>query len=480
MAHIGVGSFHRVHQGTYLEELLHLRADHAQWGILGIELLEDALARWRARSFLSQDKLYSLTSFSPDGERASRVNGSMVDYLWAPRNVTAVVLALADAAIRIVTLTITEGGYNLDEHTGEFDLESPEIASDLRAEHPHTTFGILTAALKARRDAGVPPFTIVSCDNLRSNGRTARTATVGYAAAMSSGFARWIDENVAFPNSMVDRIAPTVDDAVRGRLNAITGIADDVPVTSETFRQWVLEDIFPTGRPAWEEVGVQLRGDVAAFESIKGRLLNASHMLLSYPAALAGYEYVWQAASDPLIAELLDHFMAVDAAPLISAPSDVSLEDYRRTVIARFANPNVPDTVLRVAHDGAAKLPIFHRATAEGLLRLAKDVRREALLLAAFRAYIRGVDQKGASFDVNEPHLREEDWPLLRSTDPRDALNASPFSAWKLAESQEFVSAYTAAVQTLESDGVHAAIRQALDQRTHPAHGTVPKRTTTL
>jgi mannitol-1-phosphate/altronate dehydrogenase len=165
--------------------------------------------------------------------------------------------------------------------------------------------------------------------------------------------------------------------------------------------------------------------------------------------------------------------MAVDAAPLVSAPSDVSLEDYRRTVIARFANPNVPDTVLRVAHDGAAKLPIFHRATAEGLLRLAKDVRREALLLAAFRAYIRGVDQKGASFDVNEPHLREEDWPLLRSTDPRDALNASPFSAWKLAESQEFVSAYTAAVQTLESNGVHAAIRQALDQRTHPAHGTV-------
>jgi mannitol-1-phosphate/altronate dehydrogenase len=462
MAHIGVGNFHRVHQATYLEDLLHMRADQSEWGILGIELLDDALAVSRARAFGSQDKLYSFTAFSPEGERVSRVNGSMVDYVHAPSDVAGVVRALSDPAIRVVTMTITEGGYNLDEETGEFDLSTPDIAADLVASHPRTTFGILTEALRARRRAGVVPFTVVSCDNLRSNGHTARTATVGYAAATDSAFARWIEENVAFPNSMVDRIAPTVDRATREWLNGITGIADGAPVISETFRQWVLEDVFPAGRPAWEEVGVELRGDVPAFEAIKGRLINASHMLLSYPAALIGYERVSQAANDQLIAELLDYFMTVDAAPLLAAPGDVSLEDYRKQVVPRFANPNIPDTVLRVAHDGAAKLPIFHRATAEGLIALGRDVRREALLLAAFRRYLVGVDEKGASFEVEEPHLHKGDWPLLRSPDPLDALKASPFSAWGLGRSQAFVTAYTAAVRTLASEGVHAAIRQAL------------------
>jgi mannitol 2-dehydrogenase len=462
MAHIGVGNFHRVHQATYLDDLLHTRADQSEWGILGIELLDDALAVSRARAFLTQDKLYSFTAFSPEGDPASRVNGSMVDYLHAPRDPAGVVRALIDPAIRVVTMTITEGGYNLDEQTGEFDLRAPEIVADLVASHPRTTFGILTAALRTRRSAGVAPFTIVSCDNLRSNGHTARTATVGFAAATDSAFARWIEDNVAFPNSMVDRIAPTVGSAVQAWLNGITGIADGAPVTSENFKQWVLEDIFPTGRPAWEEVGVELRGDVAAFEAIKGRLINASHMLMSYPAALVGYERVSEAASDPLVAQLLDCFMAVDAAPLVTAPRDVSLEDYRKQIVPRFANPNVPDTVLRVAHDGGAKLPIFHRATAEGLIALGRDVRREALLLAAFRQYVGGVDENGVSFEVKEPHLHEEDWPLLRSSDPLEALKASPFFAWGLGGSADFVTAYTAAVRTLASDGVHAAIRQAL------------------
>ena len=221
----------------------------------------------------------------------------MVEYLHGPADPAAVVTRLTDPAIRIVSLTITEGGYNLDEQTGQFRLDDPAVLADLARKHPQTAYGVLTAALAARRQAGTAPFTVMSCDNLRHNGDTARTAVTGYAAAADPELAQWIAGNVAFPNSMVDRIAPAVTAATRAGLNAATGIDDGVPALTEEYRQWVLEDNFPTGRPAWEELGVQLRPDVAAFESVKGRLVNAAHLLLAYPAALARYQWVAAAAA---------------------------------------------------------------------------------------------------------------------------------------------------------------------------------------
>ncbi len=464
IAHIGVGNFHRVHQGVYLDDLLAGRPDQHEWGIVGIALREQD----PSGVYQAQDCLYTVTWYSGDGRPASRIVGSMIEYLHAPADPAAVVTRLSDPAIRIVSLTITEGGYNLDEQSGQFRAHDPAVVADLARDYPQTAYGVLTAALAARRRAGIAPFTVMSCDNLRRNGDTARTAVTGYAAAADPELAQWITGNVAFPNSMVDRIAPTVSAATRAALNAATGIDDGVPALTEEYRQWVLEDNFPTGRPAWEELGVQLRPDVEAFEAVKGRLVNAAHMLLAYPAVLAGYQWVAEAAADPAIAALLTRFMAADAAPLLTAPAGVSLTDYQAMVVRRFANPHLPDTVLRVAHDGAAKLPVFHRATAEGLLAAGGDLRRVALLLAAFRRYVGGTDDRGDPFEVAEPHLAEADWPLLRSSDPLDALTASPFAAWGLAGHPAFVAEYREAAALLETQGIHAAIGHALAERVQP------------
>ncbi|MEI2777333.1 MAG: mannitol dehydrogenase family protein [Tetrasphaera sp.] len=463
IAHIGVGNFHRVHQGLYLDDLLAARDDQFGWGLVGISLSgASPRATARANAYADQDCLYTVTAYTNDGTQNSRIVGAMVEYLNGPDDPAAVVARLADPAIKIVSLTVTEGGYNLDEETGEFRVDDPAIVADLARETPETSFGVITAALAARREAGVPPFTVMSCDNLRSNGDTARRAVVGYANAKDPELASWIEANVAFPNSMVDRIAPTVGAQARADLNQATGIADALPALTEEFTQWVLEDNFPQGRPAFEDVGVQLRPDVATFEAIKQRLLNASHMLLSYPAALSGYATVSEAGSDPAIAAVLNRFMEVDAIPFIEAPADVSLTDYMSMVVGRFANPHVPDTVLRVAHDGASKLPVFHRNTAEKLIASGADPRREALLLATFRRYTNGVDDHGNSFEVLEPHLQDADWPLLKSDNPLDALSASPFAAWGLADSPAFVAAYQEIVGLLENEGVPAALRYAL------------------
>lgn len=462
MAHIGVGNFHRAHQVVYLDDLLDRRADQAGWAYQGISLLDGPSSFARARGMQEQDNLYTLTEYAPDGTVASRVLGGVVGYLHAPADPAGVVPRLTDPTIRIVSLTVSEGGYDLDEATGRFLLDAPHNSSDLQAQHPRTTWGVVVAALAARREAGIDPFTVLSCDNLRSNGDTARRATVGFAEGVDPRLAAWIEGNVAFPNSMVDRIAPAVDDGLRRGANRASGIADAVPVVGESFRQWVIEDEFPTGRPAWEEVGVQLRPDVAAFEAIKGRLLNASHVLMCYPSLLAGFELVNEATRDPLIERLIRTFMDRDAIPLIDQPGDVSLADYRDSVVARFANPALPDTLLRVASDGASKIPVFHRATTEALMSNGGDTRRPALLLAAYRRYLGGVTDTGRRFDPLEPRLGPADLSLLRSSDPLDALRASAFAGWGLLDSEHFVADYLSVARTMQDAGVRRAVEQSI------------------
>ncbi|GJG87526.1 mannitol dehydrogenase [Gemmatimonadetes bacterium T265] len=452
IAHVGVGNFHRVHEAVYVDDCLH-RPGHEGWGIVGIGLMDDAQSRAKAAAFPAQDGLYTVTSFAPDGARATRVIGAMVEYLHAPSDPEAVLVRLTDPAIRVVSLTVTEGGYGIDETTGEFRTDAPDVARDLAGGPPRTVFGCLAEALARRRRAGTPPFTVVSCDNLRGNGDTARKAIASFARARDPELGAFVDREVAFPNGMVDRIAPRVSDADRDRLNARSGIDDAFPAVCESYTQWVIEDHFPAGRPELEAVGVELRDDVPAFEAVKGRLLNASHMLLSYPSLLCGYRLVHDAVADWRLRELLDRFMDRDAVPLIEAPPGVSLEAYKAQVLARFSNVAIRDQLLRIAHDGAAKIPVFHTRTLAMLARAGGDMRREAFFLACFRRYLAGVDDRGAAFEVFEPHLDGGDLALARGDDPLGLLRTQPFRALTLDAHPPFVEAYLGAVEGLRTGG---------------------------
>lgn len=461
IGHIGVGNFHRTHEALYVDACLHLPGQSG-WGIVGIGLGDSPAARAKAAAFAAQDSLYTVTEYGTDGTAHSRLVGAMVEYLHAPADPEAVLARLADPDIRIVSLTITEGGYNIDEATGAFDVENPDVQHDLHSSLPRTAFGYITEALRRRKDNGDPAFTVLSCDNLRSNGDTSRTAIVGFAEAKDPELAQWISATVAFPNSMVDRIAPAVTEEVKHKLNAQTGVDDLLPAIAETFSQWVLEDRFSAGRPALEAVGVELRDDVAAFETIKGRMLNASHMMMVYPALLSGYRLVHEAMTDAIIVDLLRQFLERDVRPHIQGPPGVSLDDYAAAALDRFANPAVGDQLLRIAGDGASKLPTFHTRTISILLDGDHDISREALMVAAFRKYIRGTDDRGHTYDIDEPHLTETDWTLLRSDDPLDALRTSPFASLHLADHSAFVEVYLALVAQIDDVGMAATVTALL------------------
>ena len=458
IVHFGLGNFHRVHQAVYVDRCLH-DPSVKDWGICGVELIDSPATRAKGEAYKSQDCLYTVTEFEPDGRAATRVIGAMIDYIHAPADPEALLRRLTNPDTRIVSLTITEGGYNLDETTGQFKLATPDVAHDLAGGPCRTAFGFIVEALHRRRNAAAGPFTVMSCDNLRHNGDTAKKAILSFAQARDPGLAAWIEANVAFPNSMVDRIAPQVSPETHARLNARSGIDDAVPALGETFSQWVIEDDFSAGRPAFETVGVELRSDVAVFEFMKGRMLNASHVMLAYPALLCGYRIVHEAMGDKRLAQLLRSFLDNDVILRLQGPPGVSLEAYRDAVLERFENPAINDQLLRIAFDGAAKFPVFHSKTIASLVESNGNVDREAYLLACYARYLHGRDDKGQTFEVVEPRLSDADWTLVRGSDPLGLLRTSPFESLGLFDNAGFAQAYrryadaiaaTSASQTLD------------------------------
>lgn len=461
IVHFGVGNFHRVHLAVYVDRCL-AQPGAAAWGICGVELIDTPANRAKAAAYKGQDFLYSVTESAPDGSSETRVVGAMVAYHHAPENPEAVLARLADPATRIVSLTITEGGYNLDEATGAFITTTPDVASDLSGAPLRTAFGFIAEGLRRRRDAGLPPYTVMSCDNLRHNGDTARKAIVGYAAARDADLAAWIDAHVAFPNSMVDRIAPKVPEAVRLQLNARSGIDDAVPALGEDFMQFVIEDVFCAGRPDFGAAGVELRSDVPVFEVMKQRVLNASHMMLGYPGLLCGYRIVHEAMRDRRLFTHLDRFVDRDVIPHLEAPQGVSLGVYKAKVLERFANPAIGDQLQRLSLDGWAKFPVYHSKILEDLLRTGADIRREAFFLACIERYLGGRDDKGATFEVDEPHIGPEDWALIRSGDPLGFLKGSPFVKLGLADHRTFADAFLAYRAALTEHGASATLDRLL------------------
>ncbi|MFN8082085.1 MAG: mannitol dehydrogenase family protein [Kineosporiaceae bacterium] len=466
VAHIGVGNFHRVHQGVYLDRVLH-QASQQDWGILGVGVVDSPASAAKAAAFAAQDNLHTVTEFAPDGSHASRVIGSMVGYESVPADPGAAQARLLDPAIRIVTMTIGESSYNLVEGSGEFDLSTPAVADDLQHPQrpPRTVFRLLVDALAGRRRDGTAPFTVMSCDNLRGNGDTIRRSLLGYAAAVDPELAQWIEGEVHFPNCMVDRIAPLVDDARRAELNALAGVDDAAATIGEDHLQWVIEDDFPSGRPRWEEVGVTMSDQVAQYEAVKGRMLNACHVLMSYPAVLLGHRFVHEAMADPLVYRMLRTFVDQDVIPLITPPTGVRLPDYRDQILSRFANPAVRDQLLRIAMDGAAKIPVFHTVTLRTQVEQGLDPSREALLLLCFRRYLSGVDDRGAAFDVHEPLLSPQDRAACAGDDPRAALRLASFSPLGLEDHPGFVSRFDELAAVMTQRGVATAIEAAIEPR---------------
>lgn len=458
LLHIGVGGFFRAHQAVYLDDLHNMGAG-AEWGYGGIGLLEqDAAMRDVLRL---QDNLYTVLERSVQGDRV-RVIGSLVDYVHASQDSDVVLQRLAAPTTRIVSLTITEGGYYLNEATGEFNDQHPDIVHDLA--HPHApccSFGYLAAALDRRRKAGLAPFTVMSCDNVQHNGDVARRTLLAYAERRDPGLQRWIAEHAAFPNSMVDRIVPATSPEHRAVLADRFGIIDEWPVGTEPFRQWVIEDRFPQGRPAWDAVGVQLTADVAPYEKMKMRLLNGSHQALCYVGLLLGHEYVHDAIADADVRRLVRMIMDDEVTPLLPELPGIDLAAYKDTLLERFGNPTLADTLARVATDGSARMPKFVLPSLVEQVRRGGPIDGLCFTLAAWFHYLAGRDDRGRPLAIVDP-LASRLVAAVRAADASaDALfGLDDLIDASLARSPRVRARVTACLRSLREAGGRATLSQ--------------------
>nr|WP_315028921.1 mannitol dehydrogenase family protein [uncultured Chryseobacterium sp.] len=459
--HIGVGNFHRAHQQFYTNILLN-DEDQKDWGICGVCLLPSD--EKTVKNLRAQNLQYSLTVCGRNGKDEVYKIGSLKELIWGIENPEAVVKKIADSSVKIITLTITEGGYNLDKETGEFILDDEKIQHDLNnPSHPNTVFGFVAEGLRQRKNQNGGGVTILSCDNLQHNGNTAKRAFMSFIEAQDAGLAAWVKENVTFPNSMVDRITPATTPEDVERLNKLNGTDDHAPVYCEDFTQWVIEDQFIAGRPSWERVGVEFTNDVTAFENMKLSLLNASHTLLSYPAFLMGYRKVDQAMEDKNLVKFIRDFMDTDITPFVPAPENTDLEKYKQTLIERFANHSVSDQVSRLCFDGISKFPVYIIPNLDKMIKGAKDLTRLAFLIASYRHYLKyKTDDQGNTFETAEPWMTNNDQKLIASENPQDFLELSAFKGVQLKGSEEFIKQYNSFVEDLKNSGTASVLQSII------------------
>lgn len=462
IVHFGVGGFHRAHQAMYLDRLMNAGQAH-DWAICGVGVLPGDARMKQVMD--NQDCLYTLTVKNPDGTREGRVVGSIIEYLFAPEDPEAVIEKMASAEIRIVSLTVTEGGYNFHHVTGDFNAENPDVIHDLQpGAAPRTTFGLVTEALARRRARGLAPFTVMSCDNIQSNGDVARKMFTAFAHLKDPELGRWVAEKVPFPNSMVDRITPVTTDADRAAVSEEFGLEDGWPVVCEPFEQWVLEDHFSLGRPPFEDAGVQLVGDVEPYELMKLRLLNASHQGMCYFGYLAGYRYAHEVAQDSLFAQFLLDYMNKEAAPTLQPVPGIDLKNYTHTLIERFSNEHIRDTLARLCAESSDRIPKWLLPVIRINLEAGGEIRRSAAIVASWARYDEGTDEQGNPIHVVD-RLKE---PLMAAAarqreDPLAFIsNREVFG--DLIDNEEFVTAYTRALDDLHSHGARAAL-EALTSR---------------
>jgi mannitol 2-dehydrogenase len=456
VVHFGVGGFHRAHQAMYHDRLMN-DGKALDWGICGVGVMP---ADRRMKEALdAQDDLYTLVVKHSDGTYEPRVIGAITELLFAPDDPEAVIEKLAAEATRIVSLTVTEGGYNIDDVTGEFDVANPDVVHDLEpGATPRTTFGLITEALNRRRERGLAPFTIMSCDNLQGNGHRSHVAFTTFARLRDPELGGWVEREVKFPNSMVDRITPQTTDDDRAEVRDRFGIDDKWPVVCEPFTQWVLEDAFSLGRPPYEDAGVQVVDHVEPYELMKLRLLNAGHQALGYPAYLAGYRLVHEAAQDPLFRAFVLGYMDNEATPTLAPVPGLDLDEYKHTLIERFSNPEVRDTIARLCAESSDRMPKFLLPVLRRQLETGGEIKHCAAVVASWARYAEGVDEQGEPIEVVDP-LKDSLVELAgRQREDPEAFIANRELFGDLVDDKRFVRAYRSALSSLHECGARATI----------------------
>lgn len=434
IVHIGAGHFHRAHQAAYLNLLLQ-QGLAREWGICGVGVMP---ADWTMRDVLNdQDGLYTLILEKPDGSRDAHVIGSIIDYHYAPDDPEPALEVLAAPATRIISMTITEGGYR--------DPDGP-------------AFSLIVEALERRRRRGLAAPTIVSCDNIENNGEIARRAVLANAESRDPALAQWIDERARFPSSMVDRITPATTLQMAADVRREFGINDRWPVVAEPFTAWVLEDDFADGRPPLEKAGVLLVDDVAPYELMKLRLLNAGHQCLAYFAHLCGFTFVHEAASDPLFADFLLAYFDSEAIPTLPPVPGIDLHDYTRTLVERFSNPGVRDTVARLCAYSSDRIPKWLLPVICDNLASDGPVRMAAAVVASWARYAEGTDEWGKPYEVVD-QLADSLIPIARSQyeNPTAFIEIAAVFG-DLAHQPRFVQAYDWALDSLHHKGARATL----------------------
>ncbi len=463
IVHFGFGNFHRSHVAMYLDRLME-SGQGLDWGICGVGVLDQDAAMRDVMH--AQDCLFTLVVRHADGSLEPRVVGSVLEYLYGPDDAAAVHRRLDDPAVRIVSLTVTEGGYLKNPGTGDFDADNPAVVHDLaHPQNPRTAFAYIVEGLRRRRDAGAAPFTVLSCDNLQGNGDYARQAVVGFARLTDPELATWIDTSVSFPNCMVDRITPSTTDADREAVHREFGIEDAWPVPAEPFTQWIVEEEFPTGRPALESVDVQFVADVRPYELMKLRLLNASHQAIAYFGSPLGYVLVDEALGDDRLRTYLERYMADEAAPTLGELPGIDLEGYMATLVARFSNPRMADTLVRLATDGSNRMPTFTLPAIRANREAGRPIRLGAAMVAAWAHYWALI----AEGEIVPPEVPDD---VHAAEMTAAAADPSPEAFVRigvlfgdLADDDTFLQEYLTSRRSLVERGVHPTLDDLLAAR---------------
>lgn len=454
IVHFGLGNFHRAHQAVYLDDLFNLGRDH-DWALVGAGVFDFEKPGWQRLK--DQDWLTTVVE-QDAGHREARVTGAMIDFI-EPGDGEAIIATLADPAIRIVSMTITEGGYFIDPASQRFNPKHPDIVADAKnIGHPKTVFGLILAGLKKRRAAGIAAFTVMSCDNIPHNGHVTADALIGLARLADPELGVWIKKNVAFPNSMVDRITPATTDRERKLLLDAYGLEDNWPVFCEPFRQWVMEDNFPAGRPALETVGVQFVDDVAPFELMKIRILNGGHATIAYPAGLMDIHFVHEAMENELVRGFLNKLEKTEIIPTIPPVPKTDLGDYYKLIDRRFSNPTIGDTIRRLCLDGSNRQPKFIIPTIADRLKAGQSVDGLTLESALWCRYCYGVTDSGAVIEPNDPNWDRMTATAKAAKDDPGAWLAMDDIYGDVGKSPVFAQAFAKALNSLWANGTKATL----------------------